>query len=153
MEPKEANAPFFVDREVIRLTRNGVWLSDETEISHEPTRLLFSRSLVRSPEGWMLRIGRETKLIEVEDTAYFVTSFEGEPSARITLAIAGGMREPLRPETLRYRPGRLTCQLENGEEAKFLHAPYFHLLQHLEEDAGEYFIRVSGTRVALAPKA
>ena len=149
----ESNAPFFIDTEVIRLTKNGIWLSDGTEISHEPTRELFSRSLVRTPGGWELRIGRDTKKIEVEDTAYFVTGISGDPERGITLVLAGGGREPLRPETLRYRPGRLTCTLAHGEEAKFLHAPYFHLLQNLEEDDKSYFLRLGVKKFTLALKS
>jgi hypothetical protein len=121
--PASPNAPFFVDNEVIRLTKNGVWLSDEVEIDHEQTVRMFAKSLERDAQGWLLRIGRETKRIVVEDTAYFVTRVEGSPSQGVELGLNDESRERLDPSTLTYRPGRLACRIKGGrEEAKFLHA-------------------------------
>lgn len=135
------NAPFFVDREVIVLTKNGVWLADGSEITHEPTRKLFARSLKRNESGYYLHIGRETKSIEVEDTAYFITRIEGAPSTGIELWLSDETREPLHPETLHYQPGRLTCKIKsNQEEAKFLHTAYIDFLKNLQEDSQTYYL-------------
>ena len=71
--------PGYVDTEIIRLTRDGIWLADGEEISHEPTRRLFARSLKKDEKGYFLHIGREMRRIEVEDTAYFVEGLEGRP--------------------------------------------------------------------------
>ncbi len=146
------NAPFFVDTEVILLNCDGVWLSDGIEISHEPTRQLFAKSLQRTPEGWLLKVGRESKRIEVEDTAYFVAGIDGDPSGGYQLRLSDETHEPLAPSSLSYRPGRLVARLKRGEEAKFLRTPYFELLKHLEEDSKNYFLRVQGVRVPLASK-
>lgn len=140
-----SNAPFFVDNEVIRLTKNGIWIADGVEISHEPTRKLFARSLKHDQEGYFLHVGRETKRIHVEDTAYFVTRVEGRPDGEVELWLSDESREILVPETLSYRPGRLTCRVRRDsgsteEEAKFLHAAYFDLLRHLQEDDQNYFL-------------
>jgi hypothetical protein len=146
------NAPFFVDNEVITLTRNGVWISDGTEISHEPTRRLFARSLKRESDGWFLRIGRESKRIEVEDTAYFVIRIDHAGDA-VELTLNDESHERLDPASLSYRPGRLICRIRGGEaEAKFLHAPYFDLLKDLEEDARGYFLILGGQRVEISGK-
>lgn len=152
MDP--TNAPFFVDNEVIQLTKNGVWIADGTEITHEPTRKLFARSLVRdSKGGYSLVIGRETKAIEVEDTAHFVIRVDGTPKLGVSLTLSNETQEPLQPGTLNYRPGRLTCLIKNGtEEAKFLHAPYFDLLKHLEEDSNAYYLKFGTKRFDIAPK-
>ena len=152
------NAPFFVDNEVITLTRNGIWIADGVEISHEPTRRLFARSLKRDDQGYSLHVGRETKRINVEDTAYFVVRVDGEPAHGFELTLSDESRETLDPRTLSYRPGRLICRIKNekspdAEDAKFLHAPYFDLLRHLEEDAQGYFLKIGGIRVPLAPKS
>ena len=148
----QGNAPFFVDTEVIVLTRNGVWLSDNSEITHEPTRRLFARSLKRDGQGWLLSVGRETKRIEVEDTAYFVHRIDGSPDTGYEIWVNDETREPLDPSTFRYRPGRLTCRLARGEEAKFLHAAYFDLLKELREDERGYFLAIQGKRYPLAPR-
>lgn len=153
MTPSEPNAPFFVDTEVIRLSKNGVWLSDGIEIDHEQTVKMFAKSLRRDAEGYYLQIGRETKRIEVEDTAYFVTRIEGTPQAGIELWLSDESREFLDPTTLEYRPGRLTCRIKGGTEtAKFLHAAYFDLLKDLEEDDSCYLLDFGGKIVVLASK-
>jgi hypothetical protein len=150
----EGNAPFFIDREILVLTREGVWLADGTEITHEPTRRLFARSLVRDAEGYQLKIGRESKRVTVEDTAYFVLRIDGDPHAGYELLLSDETRERLDPKTLFYRPARLTARVKGGsEEAKFLHAPYFDLLRELEEDGDSFFLTISGARVRLAPKS
>ena len=150
-------APFFVDREVIEITRSGVWLADGVEITHEPTRKLFARSLRRDAEGYFLAIGRETKRILVQDTAFFVLRVDGDGSRGYEVLLSNEETVRLDPATLRYRPGRLTLQwVPHGyaalEEALFLHAPYFDLLRHLEEDASSYFLMIEGRRWDLAPR-
>lgn len=141
------NAPFFVDREVIVLTRNGIWLADGTEITHEPTRRLFARSLKKNEEGYFLHIGRETKKIQVEDTAYFVQRLDGTAASGFTLLLNDETSEKLDPQTLDYRPGRLTCKVKNQtEEAKFLHAPYFDLLKNLQENSNTYFLEFGSAK-------
>lgn len=149
----EAPPPAFVDREVIILTRNGIWLADGEEISHEPTRRLFARSLKKDSEGYFLAIGHETKRIRVEDTAYFVNRIDGNTREGYLLWLSDGTSEKLDPSTLKYRPGRLTCLIKNqSEETKFLHAPYFELLKNLEEDTDTYFLNLMGIRVELSKK-
>jgi hypothetical protein len=152
----QANAPFFVDQEEIVLTRHGIWLSDGLEITHEPTRKLFARSLKRDALGYFLQIGRETKRIQVEDTPYFIHRIDGSPDQGYLLWINDETHEPLNPVTLQYQPGRLVCELKQNEkagcQAKFLSAAYFDLLKNLEEDANTYFLRFGSIRINLAQK-
>lgn len=149
MNPTQA--PFFVDNEVITLTKNGTWISDSCEITHEPTRKLFSKSIRRDDKGYFIAVGRETKRIVVEDTAFFVHRVD-QSSQGVTLWLSDETQEPLHPETLHYRPGRLVCKLQSGELAKFLHAPYFDLLKNLEETSTEYFIQIDQKKIPLAKK-
>ncbi len=151
------NAPFFVDNEVIILSQNGTWLADGTEITHEPTRRLFARSLKKDEKGYFLAIGHETKHIHVEDTAYFVQRIEGNQEEGYELLINDETREKLHPHTLKYRPGRLICRIKsNQEEARFLHAAYFDLLKSLQEDPSSYYLEFGLSqqklRVQLASK-
>lgn len=150
------NAPFFIDNEVIILTQSGIWLADGVEISHEPTRRLFARSLKKDEKGYYLHIGRETKRIHIEDTPYFVIRIDGSPASGYELLLNDETRELLDPTSLKYRPGRLICKIKtNQEEARFLHAPYFDLLKFLEEDSRGYYLafgpKKNATRIQLAP--
>jgi hypothetical protein len=137
----------FRDNEVIILTPNGTWLADGAEISHDPTRILFSRSLKKDAEGYFLAIGRETKRITVEDTAYFVTGFDRTDSGqvrKVTLRLSDGTQEDLDPKTLSYTPERLVCKIKNGsEEAKFLFTSYHELLKDLQQDSEGYYLNFS----------
>jgi uncharacterized protein len=144
---------FFVDHEVIMLSKNGIWYADGIEITHEPTLKLFAKNLRKDQDGYFLQIGRETKRIHVEDTAYFVHRIEGNPENGYRVYLNDETQEPLDPHTLAYRPGRLTCKAKNAfEEAKFLHAPYFDLLKELKEDTATYFIEVGKAKIPLAVK-
>ncbi len=142
--------PGYVDTEVVKLTRNGVWLANGQEISHEPTGRLFGKCLRRDDQGYFIQIGREYKRIVVEDTPFFVSSLDGDPRTAIWVCLSDETREKLDPLTLAYRPGRLTCRVKGGEEeAKFLSAPYFELLRDLQEDPKGYYIVIAGIRVDL----
>ena len=150
------NVPSFVYREVIRLTAAGIWLSDEHEISHEPTRRLFAKSLRHDSQGYQIVIGSESKRILVEDTAYFIHRMDRLENGTVQLWVNDEEIEPLVPATLEYRPGRLTCQIQRRgqqETAKFLHAAYVDLLQNLDEDESRYFLRLSGREFTLARKS
>ena len=138
----------YTDREILTLTREGEWLSNGEPFGHEPTRSLFAKSLKRRPDGsWWLEIGRESKQVRVEDTAYFVLRIEGDRRAGYEILLSDGTREPLRPETLLLTPGRLTCLTAGGHEARFLRAPYTDLLlQALGERDGSYDLEIQGRR-------
>ncbi|MGE0614347.1 MAG: DUF1285 domain-containing protein [Bacteriovoracia bacterium] len=150
-KPSE-NAPFFVDNERIVLNRDGVWLADGTEITHEGTRRLFARSLRLEPDGWWLIVGRERKQIEVADTPYFVERIEGAPERGYVLFLNDETSEPLDPASLAYKPGRLSCRAKGEFTAKFLRAPYFDLLKHLQEDDHHYYLTLQNRRFELARK-
>ncbi len=148
-------APFFIDNEVIRLTQHGVWLADGIEITHEPTQKLFAKNIKKDLEGYYLKVGRETKRIEVEDTAYFVLRVEGDPLSGFRVLINDERREVLNPSSLKYRPGRLSCLVpchDGFEEAKFLRSAYFDLLQYLQEDKSNYFLEIQKQKIILSRK-
>ncbi len=149
----------YLDLEIIRLTRDGEWLADEEPITHERTLQAFQSHLFPTADGngWEIRIGRETKRIEIEDTAFFVRMIEGDPQTGFTLHLTDGVRQKLDPQTLRYSPGRLVCTISwnrqggaTGQaEAKFLRAPYHELLAHAAEVGDKYVLTVEGVRYEL----
>lgn len=150
----------FVDNEELRLTRNGVWLTNGQEITHESTIRGFMRHLRREDGRYVIRIARESKPVTVEDTAYFVTNLRGSAEAGYELVLNDGTSERLDPATLAYQPARLTCRIaarasaSSGgafEEAKFLSAPYFEILQGLRDDGQSYYLQIGDQKVTLAP--
>ena len=98
-------APFFVDNEVIILSYDGVWLADGVEITHDPTRRLFARSIRKDDQGYFLQIGRETKRILVEDTPFFIYRIDGDPIHGFELSLSDETHEKLDPTKLDYLTG------------------------------------------------
>ena len=146
---------FFGIYEDLILTKNGVWLSNGEEITHERTCLAFSKNLFRCKEGFEVRLGSERKNVHIEDTIYFVTAMVGDPDLGFTLTLNDGRQVELDPSTLKYRPGRLTCNVfhpnENThEEAKFLTSAYYELLKYLDSSVDGFFVVIEGKKTILS---
>lgn len=150
----EADRSIFGFHENIILTKNGVWLSNDEEITHEGTLLAFSRNIYRSADGYEIRIGNEKKRIHIEDTFYFITQVDGSPELGFTIRTNDLRVGELDPETLQYKPGRLICKIPDPktnlmEEAKFLSAAYYEILKFLEKDEQGFFITIEGKKIRL----
>ena len=148
------NSPsqLFIDRETIRLTAEGKFLSDGEEITHERTVAAFHKHLGHDDEGYFIQIGKDFKRVEVEDTGRFVRTLNWISETKIELKLLDGTVELLKPETVRFREGRLTALVKDEkEEAKFLRAPYleFFLKAHVKEDSGKYHAIIAGKKYEL----
>lgn len=139
----------FIDRETIRITKHGVWLSDGEEITHQETLKAYKTHIGRDDEGYFIEIGRDFKRIEVEDTAFFVEQiFMAPQSAEIRLS--DGSLEKLKLSTLEHSPERLICQVKEGKfPARFLVQPYHELLLHCEETRDGYRLKIGDESVDL----
>ena len=145
---------YFGINERLVLSKDGLWLSNGQEITHEGTVRAFFRNLHPDDSGnWRVRIGPEEKSVELEDTPAFVQSLEGSAEHGYQLVLLGAdeqLREPLAPLTLQYTAGRLTCRLRSGWEARFLHAAYHEILRHIQQDTEGYYLKIKGARVGLS---
>ena len=146
---------FFGLHENIILTKNGTWLSNGEEITHMGTIKAFSRNIYRGPSGYEIRLGKEIKVIHVEDTLYFVTAIDGVPELGFTVVLNDGRMGELDPDTLKYSPGRLTVGVPHPNEgttepAKFLSAAYHELLKHVTQDETGFKITLEGKTVVLS---
>ena len=142
--------PFFVKGEKITLKRDGTWMADGVEITHEQTRDLFFKAIHwdGAEKQYYLEVGYERIFIEVEDTPFFVTSLEGHAASFSDFTEA-----PLRADKLTYENGSLYHLRDDGQRARFLSAAYYDILKGLQEDERFYFLTISGERVNLSPKA
>jgi hypothetical protein len=143
----------FQDLEKIVLNRDGVFLSNGEPITHEGTVEAFHRFLRKDSQGYFIEIGRDSKRIEVEDTARFVREiswFGNDHHERIELTLMDGAQESLNVTTLSFRPERLTCRVKGAtEEAKFLRKPYLEFLMRTEQEDGKLWIRLGGRRYVI----
>ncbi len=136
---------FFAAGEKIFLRRDGVWIADGVEISHEGTRELFYRSVFREKETsrYYLQIGIERLFITVEDTAFFVVSIE--KASAYSAKLSNGKTLSIEPAQLSYvedvvRGPSLYLLLEDGERARFLSPAYYALLSHAVDEDDKYGI-------------
>ncbi len=141
----------YVDLENLVLSKNGLWLSNGTEVTHEQTCRAFFKNIGRDDEGYFIQIGKDFKRFTVEDTAYFVVRIEGDPSSGYELILSDESREKLNSETLKFQsPDRLTCLIKGGIfEARFLRKPYTELLLNAEGDGPDYFVVLTGKKILL----
>lgn len=133
----DRRAPMFIDHEVIRITKNGTWLSDGQEIGHDQTLRAFKQNLNKDESGYFVKIGNNFKRIEVEDCAYFVEiAFRDPVDGQIHLRVSDETEILFNVADLQYKPGRLTTRIHAGNDvARFLPQPYHWTLLQLEEGA------------------
>ena len=144
--------------EEIRLDAAGDWWHKGGLFNNLKMMRLFSRSVDRTEGGtWVLRVGRFTYPIEVDDTGFFVerVTFQGEPGeAQATLHLSDETEEALDPATLRYQEGRgFYATIKQGRfEAHFKRPAYYAFMDLLDEEGGHYVLRLGGQAWSLSPK-
>lgn len=151
--PTQTAGRLFLDKE-------GRWFHEGVEITHERTLRLFSRSLVRQPDGsYALKIGDESAPVCVEDTAIVVRSISArmdkqEKPAEYVLALSDGGEEALDTSTLEIDENNVMyCRVKNGvEKARLLRPAYYQLCSFLEcDEAGQtYWLPWQGRKVILS---
>ena len=148
---------FFVKGEKIVLKRDGTWIADGVEITHEQTREVFFRSIHWDEKGddtgkhYCLKIGYETMFIEVEDTPFFVTTISHEGS-KILASVTDGHEIQIKPQNISYKNESLYLQVGNNQKARFLSPAFYEILKELQEDKSSYYLTIEGQKVILAKK-
>ncbi len=148
------DSSFFGIHETLILTKEGVWLSNEEEVTHPGTLNAFFKNIFRCKEGFEIRIGSEHKVFHAEDTIYFIKRIEGTPDVGFTLDLSDSRKVILDPNTIQYRPGRLTCKVYHPndgthEEAKFLTNAYYELLKLVEPTQDGFVLTIQGLQIRL----
>lgn len=115
-------------------------------ITHARTLEVLWRSLRRAEDGrYLVRIGRETAYVRIDDAPYGVRGATVEPAGPL-LHLTDGSAEPLDPSTLRLgRDGVLRCTVKGAHRARFCRAAQASLGQLLEEpEPGRYRLFLDG---------
>jgi hypothetical protein len=153
------------DADLLELLRNDSGLSIDEEgrflhrggpITHARTLEVLWRSLERGPDGrYLVRIGRESAYVRVDDAPYAVRGVVSGPGGAPSLVLSDGSREPLDPATLRIgADGVLRCSVKGGHAARFGRSAQVTLGLALEETApgsGRFVLTVAGTRYPIEP--
>lgn len=116
------------------LAKSGALFQEGEEITHEKTRSLFLRSIVRTPKGlYLVQLGNEELDLVVEDTPQFVQAYDRKSGM---LRLNDGTQEKLNPDSLRVSADQsFRCTLENGWEARFLSPAYYEITKDITEDS------------------
>jgi hypothetical protein len=139
-------------RSGLAIDAEGRFLHRGEPITHARTLEVLWRSLARGPDGrYLVRIGRESAYVELEDAPYAVRGVldapEGEPPS---LLLSDGSKEPLDPATLAVdADGVLRCTVKGGHAARFGRSAQVALGLSLEESpsgSGTFALVVGGTR-------
>jgi hypothetical protein len=139
--------------EDITLHAEGWWSHEGGRFEHERLTQAFFRGLEQTEGGtWLIRLGKFSYPVTVEDTGFFVVRTRRDGDA-VVLELSDQSEEELDVQTLRYGPaGRLVARVKQGRhEARFMRAAYHGLLADASEDeAGRIWLDVAGQRVRLA---
>ena len=118
-------------------------------------RAAFDRSVRYLPEAavFVVQLGRFRGVIEVEEAAFFVRSFD--PVTGL-ISLSDRSQEPLAPASLRVsaRDGAFLCLVKrsliaSGLLARFGHAAQAQLLGAVEESGGQVRLRLADRMLAL----
>lgn len=137
---------YSIHSSTIRFGRDGRWYSDDELISNARIADLFSKHVVRRPDGsYGIEIGWDKAPIEVEDTPYVVSRVDSGPDGFV-IQLNDESCEPLDASSLSMSPDNvLYCRVKGGtERARFLRPAYYQLAPHFHEDDGRFYVRAAG---------
>lgn len=143
------------ERSGLSIDLEGRFLHRGEPITHPRTLEVLWRSLERQPDGrYLVRIGRESGYVHLEDAPYAVRGVRLDGAARLLLS--DGSEEPLRPETLFLGPdGVLHCLVKGDHRARFTRSAQVDVGLRLEADPetpGCYLLEIGGRRWPIPAK-
>jgi hypothetical protein len=139
--------------EGVRVAPDGSWSVGEFRIVHLPSLRFLKAHLVFEDEGAFLVQGASRLPVEVGGPAFEVTELRLDPDAGEARAVLDdGSEEILGPDSLGtdQDTGRVECVARGGHaRAAFSRGAHQALLDHVEEVAGRFFLRVGSRRLPI----
>jgi hypothetical protein len=141
-------------RSGLSIDAEGRFLHRGEPITHARTLEVLWRSLERGSDGrYLVRIGRESAYVEIEDAPYGVRGVIDDPAGVPVLLLSDGSREPLEPGTLALgRDGVLRCTVKGGHAARFGRSAQVALGLRVEEHppgSGRLALAIGGVHHAI----
>ncbi|MBN2032590.1 MAG: DUF1285 domain-containing protein [Deltaproteobacteria bacterium] len=142
----DSNIPpcyIFIDRE-------GRWFHKGAEMIRRDIIGFFYDHMVLDGSGrYAIRLGKESCILEVEDTAFVVRRVgfqEAEGIEEFRLFLSDGTYEPLLPESLFVGGNNvLYCKVKNCKFPARFHRPaYYQLAEFVQEKNGEFYLPLNG---------
>jgi hypothetical protein len=158
----EAEQAAFVERlrrSGIRVDREGRFIHEGAEVTHEGLRRALFRWLDRlpPPDGrYVLRLDeRRFAYLDVDDTPLVARAARVDPTGAVWLALSDGAEEPLDPSTLTVdAAGTLRAGVRGGRlEARLSSSALAAMADLLTQTAGgEAAVRTPAGLVRVAPR-
>ena len=131
---------------MIYIDKEGKWFHKGIEMIHKGIVNEFYRSLATDSNGeYLIVMGNEKCLVEVEDTPFIITRVEFENAAegeRIVLSLIDDTKENLDPDTLSVGEDNvLYCRIKNNTfKARFSRAAYYQLASRIKEEGDKFYL-------------
>jgi hypothetical protein len=147
-----------IRRSGIRVDREGRFVHDGAEVTHDGLKRALFRWLDRLPDGrYVLRLDEQrfAYLDDVEDTPLVARAARIDADGGVHLALSDGNEEPLDPETLTVDDaGVLRAWVRGGRiEARLATSAAVVLADAISEADGRPLLRLAGRSYALRPRS
>jgi hypothetical protein len=137
----------------LRVFPDGSWRVGELHVIHPPSLRYFKAHLVTEEGGAFIVDGAQRMAVEVDGPAFEVTSLVLDPDKGEARAVLDdGSVETLDDDTVSMSrdSGRFECRVRQGRFRAILgRGTHQALLEHLEEEAGRFFLRVGARRIGV----
>jgi hypothetical protein len=140
----------------IRVDREGRFIHEGAEVTHEGLRRALFRWLDREGDRYVLRLdARRFAYLDVDDTPLVARAARVDPAGGAHLALSDGSEEPLDPDALTVDDaGILRAWVRGGRlEARLASSAAAALADHLTQDGGQPAIALGGRVHRLRPRA
>lgn len=138
----------------IRIDKDGVWYYHGVEIIRQDILEMFYSNLERDKEGrYLLRMGKEVCVLDVEDTPWIIKDVElipgkGECPSKFQIRLSDNSRETLNLNRLWISDENvLYCMVkDNRFPARFSRPAYYEFSNYIQYDEinREYFVALNG---------
>jgi hypothetical protein len=137
----------------LRVCADGSWRVGEYHVIHPPSLRYFKSHLVTDNGDAYIVDGAQRMPVEIEGPPFQVVTLVLDRDKEEARAVLDdGSVEQLEDDALgmNRQTGRFECQVRQGRfRATLGRAPHQGLLDHMEEEAGHFFLRVGGRRIGV----
>lgn len=137
--------------EGLRVDPNGTWWAGDLPVQHEVSLLFFKAHLVFEGEGAFVVDGERRMPVELKGPPFEVLRLEiDEARGQAFVVLDDGTRELLEDPAMDEATGRFGCAARAGRTRALLSRGAHHaLLDHAEEEDGEFYLRVGLRRLQI----
>jgi len=158
LQPDDRERPFASGKLMLRIDKEGTWFYNNLPIINRAIYLFFNQHLTRDEQGsYIIRIGKETSPLFVEDTPFVVMRVDYIPSDNkesFMVRLNDETVEELDLQTLSIGKDNVPyCAVKQDRfPARFLRPAYYQLCEHIQAEGEDlFYIMLNGYKKYLCP--